>query len=243
MLLNCGVGEDSWESLGLQGDPASPSWRRSVLGGHWKDWCWSWNSNTLATWCEELTCLKRPWCWERSRAGGEGDDRGWDGWMVPLTRWTWVWVDSGSWWWTGRPGMLRFMGSQRVRHDWVIKLNLGKSERKIFRNVKSYLLIIELQCIIKETFRIHQPISWLGKCFTVCISLKCFFFFFFNLWHQICYWHILYPPETSLVNWLRFILPMQGLWVWSLVGEQRFHTIEAKWSRLVRSYSLQPQGP
>ena len=55
--------------------------------------------------------------------------------------------------------MLRFMGSQRVRHDWAIELNLGKSERKIFRNVKSYLLIIELQCIIKETFRIHQPIS------------------------------------------------------------------------------------
>ena len=54
MLLNCGVGEDSWESLGLQGDLTSPSWRKSVLGVHWKDWCWSWNSNTLATWCEEL---------------------------------------------------------------------------------------------------------------------------------------------------------------------------------------------
>ena len=64
MLLNCGVGEDSWESLGLQGDPTSPFWRRSVLGVHWKDWCWSWNSNTLATWCEELTHWKRPWCWE-----------------------------------------------------------------------------------------------------------------------------------------------------------------------------------
>ena len=75
MLLNCGVGEDSWESLGLQGDPASPSWRRSVLGVHWKDWWWSWNSKTLASSCEELTHLKRPWCWERLRAGGEGDDR------------------------------------------------------------------------------------------------------------------------------------------------------------------------
>ena len=57
--LNCGVGEDSWESLGLQGDPTSSSYRRSVLNIHWKDWCWSWNSNTLATWCEELTHLKR----------------------------------------------------------------------------------------------------------------------------------------------------------------------------------------
>ena len=75
----------------------------SVLGVHWKDWCWSWNSNTLATWCKELTDLKRPWCWERLRAGGEGDDRGWDGWMASLTQWTWVWVNSHSWWWTGRP--------------------------------------------------------------------------------------------------------------------------------------------
>ena len=78
MLLNCGV-EDSWESLVLQGDPISQSWRKSVLNIHWKDWCWSWNSNTLATWFEELTHWKRPWCWERFRAGGEGEDRGWDG--------------------------------------------------------------------------------------------------------------------------------------------------------------------
>ena len=97
--------------------------RRPVLGVHWKDWCWSWNSNTLATWCEELTHLERPWYWERLRAGGEGDDRGWDGWMSSLTQWTWVCVNSGSWWWTGRPGMLQFMGLQRVGHDWVTELN------------------------------------------------------------------------------------------------------------------------
>ena len=90
-----------------------------VLNIHWKDRCWSWNSNTLATSCEELTCLKRPWCWERLKAGGEGDDRGWAGWMASPAQWTWVWVDSRSWWWAGRPGVLRFMGSQRVGHDWV----------------------------------------------------------------------------------------------------------------------------
>ena len=56
--------------------------------------------------------LKRPWCWERLKAGGEGDNRGWDGWMASPTQWTWVWINSGSWWWTGRPGVLRFMGSQ-----------------------------------------------------------------------------------------------------------------------------------
>ena len=111
------------ESLGLQGDPTSPFWRTPVLGVHWKDWCWGWNSSTLATSCEELTHWKRPWCWEGLGAGGEGDDRGWDGWMASLTRWIWVWVNSRSWWWTGRPGILRFMGLQRVGHDWATELN------------------------------------------------------------------------------------------------------------------------
>ena len=71
--------------------------------------------NTLAIWwCKGLTHLKRPWCWERLKAGGEGDNRGWDGWM---TWWTWVWVNSRSWWWTGRPGVLLSMGLQS--RTWV----------------------------------------------------------------------------------------------------------------------------
>ena len=94
----------------------------SALGFLWKEWCWGWNPNTLATLCEELTHWKRLWCWEGLGARGEGDDRGWDGWMQSLTRWTWVSVNSGSWWWTERPGVLRFMGSQRVGHDWVTDL-------------------------------------------------------------------------------------------------------------------------
>ena len=93
-----------------------------VLNIHWKDWCWSWNSSTLTTWCKELTPWERPWCWERLRAGGEGGDRGCDGWMASLTRWTWVWANSGIWWWTGKPGVLQFMGSQRVGHDWATEL-------------------------------------------------------------------------------------------------------------------------
>ena len=84
---------------------------------------WIWNSSTLATSCEELTHRKRLWCWEGLGAGGERDDRGWDGWMASPTQWTWVWVNSGSWWWTGRPGVLQFMGSQRVGHDWAAELN------------------------------------------------------------------------------------------------------------------------
>ena len=75
-----------WESLGLQGDPTSASWRKSNLNIHWKDWNWSWNPNALATWCKDRIHWKRPWWWKRLRAGGEGDDRGWDGWMASLTR-------------------------------------------------------------------------------------------------------------------------------------------------------------
>ena len=124
MLLTCGVGEDFWESLGLQGDPTSPFWRRSALGFLWKEWCWSWNSSTSATSCEELTHWKRLWSWEGLGAGGEGDDRGWDSWMASRTQWTWVWVNSRSWWWTRRPGLLQSLrGSQRVGHDWATELN------------------------------------------------------------------------------------------------------------------------
>ena len=85
MFLNCGVGEDSWEFLGLQADQTSKSY--SVLNIRWKNWCWSWSFNTLATWCKELTLWKRPRCWERLKGGEEGDDRGWDGWMASPTQW------------------------------------------------------------------------------------------------------------------------------------------------------------
>ena len=113
MLLKCGVWEDSWESLGWQGDQTSHSQRKSVLNIHWKDWCWSGSSSTSATWCQELTLWKRPWCSKRLKTGGEGN-RGWDGWMASPTGWTWFWACSGSWWWTGKPGMLHPMGLQRV---------------------------------------------------------------------------------------------------------------------------------
>ena len=149
MLLNCDVGEDSWESLELQGDPTSPFWRRSALGFLWKEWCKGWNSSTLATSCEELTHWKRLWCWEGLGAGGEGDDRGWDGWIASMTRWTWVWVSSGSWWWTGRPGMLRFMGSQRVGQYWATELN--------WTELKPYNLLSK----IAERENIFQSLIWM----------------------------------------------------------------------------------
>ena len=76
----------------------------------------------LATWCKELTHWKRAWCWERLNVGGEGNDRGWDTWMASPTQSAWVWASSRSWWWTGRPGVLQSMGSQRVKHDWATEL-------------------------------------------------------------------------------------------------------------------------
>ena len=111
---------------------------------------------------KELTYWKILWCWEGLGAGGEGDDRGWVGWMASLTQWMWVWVNSGSWWWTGRPGVLQFMGSQRVGHDWVTELNwmpeigmmidysiwdwktinLDKTYIRLYDAFKIYLLII-----------------------------------------------------------------------------------------------------
>ena len=161
MLLNCGVGEDSWESLGLQGDPTSPFWRRSTLGFLWKEWCWSWNSSKLPS-CKELTHWKRLWCWEGLGAGGEGDDRGWDGWMASLTWRTWVWVNSRIWWWTERPGVLWFMGLLRVRHYWVTELNWYLD---LFHKIQIRLILSE-EYRIRHKFKgrgftgIHQDGSW-----------------------------------------------------------------------------------
>ena len=82
-------------------------------------------SSTLATWCEELTHWKTPWCWERLREGGEGGDRGWDGWMASLIQETWVWANSRRWWRTGKPDVLQFMGLQIVIYDWAPEQQQG----------------------------------------------------------------------------------------------------------------------
>ena len=115
MLLNCGVGEDSLDHKEIQ--PVRPK----------RDQSWVFFGRTDAK--AETPILWPPlamswligtnWCWEGLRAGGEGDSRGWDGLMASPSRWIWVWVNSGSWWWTGRPGVLWFMGSQRVRYEWL----------------------------------------------------------------------------------------------------------------------------
>ena len=127
----------------------------TVLNIHWKDWCWSWSSNTLATWCKELTHWKRPWSWERLKTGGEGDDRGWDGWMASLTRWTWAWASSSSWWWTGKPGMLQSMGSQKS--DMTEQLNWTEAI------VLCYLQTMNILFILQSEFLLFPFLLWIPK--------------------------------------------------------------------------------
>ena len=134
MFLNYGVGEDSWESLGSPKEiqPVHPKGNQS----------WIFTGRTDA---ETETAILWPpdgknWLiwkdpdWERLEAGGEGDDRGWDSLMASPTQWTWVWVNSRSWWWTERPGILQSIGSQRVRHDWVTELNWTEYQRQVMKS-------------------------------------------------------------------------------------------------------------
>ena len=97
-------------------------------------------AETLILWttsCKELTYWKRPWFWEGLGEGGEGDNRGWDGWMASPIQWTWVWVNSRSWWWTGRPDVLQSMGLQRVRHNWATELTWSqRTETILFKDLK-----------------------------------------------------------------------------------------------------------
>ena len=87
---------------------------KSIINICWKDWCWSWSSNNFASWCEGPTHWKpRPWCWKGLKTGGEGDNRGWYGWMASLTQWTWIWEHSGKLWKTGKPGILHSMELQQ----------------------------------------------------------------------------------------------------------------------------------
>ena len=122
MLLNCGVGEDSWESLGCKEiQPVHPKGDQSGVFIGRTDV----EAETPILWPPDA----KSWLiWKDPDAGKdrgqeEMGTKGWDGWMASPTRWTWVWVNSRSWWWTGKPGVLRFMGLQRVRHDRVTKLN------------------------------------------------------------------------------------------------------------------------
>ena len=99
---------------------------------------------------------KRLWCWEGLEAGGDGNNRGWDGWMASPTWWTWVWVNSRTWWWTGRPGVLQFMGSQRVGHDWATELNICIMSSSI----NHYILCPEMGQKLENSHRFFATSSY-----------------------------------------------------------------------------------
>ena len=116
--------------------------------------------NTLGTSCEELTHWKRLWCWEGLGAGEEGDDRGWDGRMASPTQWTWVWVNSRSWWWTGRLGVLQFMVSLRIGHNWPTELNWTEENVTyiIFRIFQSTIVGCWVRHVVLcASFSLAQP--------------------------------------------------------------------------------------
>ena len=117
--------------------------------------CWSWSSNTLAIWCEEPTLWKRPWCWERLKAGREGDDWGWDGWLVSPIQWTWVWANSGRWWQIGKPGMPQSMESQRVGHDWATKEQIVSTSTRMGNGLNNYSTLVD-----SNTRRFEMFCSW-----------------------------------------------------------------------------------
>ena len=196
MLLNCDVGEDSWESLGLQGDPTDPSSRKSVLNIHW---CWSWNSNTLATWWGEKIPLKRLWCCERLKAGGEGADRGWDFWMASLTWWTWIWASCGSWWWTGKPGMLQSMGLQRVGNDWAIELILFFCF--LYFALKDRCKYILLGFISKDILSVFSSRYFMVSGLKFSYSIH-FYFFLYMLWGNVLiFLFYMWLPNFSSTNY------------------------------------------
>ena len=120
--LNCGIGEDSWESLELQEiQPVNPKGNQFWIFIGRTDV----ESEIPILWpsdAKKWLIGKKGWCWERLKAGGKRAYKGWDGWMALSTQWRWVWVNSRSWWWTGRPGVLQSLGLQRVGYDWATEL-------------------------------------------------------------------------------------------------------------------------
>ena len=165
MFSNCDTGEDSWESLGHQGGHTSQSWGKSTLNIHLKDWYWSYISNTLATWCGESTPWKTLWYWGRWRSGGKGNDRRWDGLMASLTKWTWIWANSGRQWRTGKPGGLQSTGSQRVGHELS---NWTTTKRSAIHDKLS----VNVPCVFDRISVLYQDTSF-------CAFL--FYFFFFSV--------------------------------------------------------------
>ena len=128
----------------------------------------------MDTWCGELTHWKRPWCRERLKAGGEGDDRGWDDWMASQTWWRWVWARSRNWWWTVKPGLLQSMRSQRVGHDWATELNwIIRDVEHLYICLATVCMTSFEECLFRSSVRFWLCcfVSYWGTC-ALCICWK-----------------------------------------------------------------------
>ena len=208
MLLKCSVREDSWESLWLQEDQTSQHQRKSTLSIHWKDWSWSWSSNPLVTWCEELTHWKRPWCWERLRAWGEGevteDEKAW---MASLTQWTWIWASTWE--------------IVKNREAWCATVHEGtKSQTQICdlitRHLKrNFLNMVTLRFLSKHAF---QETS----CYTQRYIYNMYMYIYIYYTHVYVYIYIHTQKYMYIHIYFLFCLKMGGIlwhlnWVMSLV--------------------------
>ena len=201
-------------------------------------------AKTPKLWPHNMNCVnfnywKRPWCWKRLRAGGEGDDRGWEGWMASPTQWTWVWVDSGSWWCTGRPGVLWFMESHRIGRDWVTELNWAEllfmiwatvSSQSCFcwlyktstslaaKNIINLILVLTIwwcPCVESSLVLLEE-----GVCYDQCILLAKLLLAF-ALLHFVCQGQICLLLQLSLYFLLLHSSPVwwKGHLFWLLVLE------------------------
>ena len=161
MLLNWGVGEDSWEPRGLQGELTHLHLKEIGLEYSLEGLMLKLKLQYFGHLMQRTNSFEKTRCWERLRAGEE-DDRGWDGWMASLNQWTWVWASSGSWWWTGKPDELHPTGWQRARHEWGTELNWmcrNSYKIKITMRKTKRLMIISLE----RTEETSDNISTLGK--------------------------------------------------------------------------------
>ena len=171
-----------------------------------------------------VTHLKRPWCWERLKAGGEGDDRGWDGWMASSTQWTWVWVNSRTWWWTGRPGVLYFMGSPRVWHDWATSLlhlasSLSHSCFRFCRRLAYISFLFSPHVVYLYWFVEMLCIIWI-LIHVVFTYVSIYVFSKLSLLFEFCSWYFVIEIYLKF-NIVNFIGKVMGCWGplmdWNLV--------------------------
>ena len=162
MLLNCGDGEDSCESLGLPGYPSSLSWRKSVLNIHWKDWCGSWNWNYFRYLIWRTDSLEKTLVLGKIEGKRERGGRGWDGWMASPTQWTWVCASSGSWWWTGKPGVLFGVTNSQIQlSDWteLNSIHIATVEHTSRNHRKTFKPLCPQQCILSLSQELTSILS------------------------------------------------------------------------------------